>query len=89
MCWVSYRKTWNNKAWPLPLAWRPLLVLQPQVLSLTPLLGVWSRAAHLAEWQHIQNQSKLFKYLWGKPQTSSQERSVQLPCAAVCVKTQE
>lgn len=92
MCWVSYRKAWNNKTWPLPLAWRPrlaLLLLQPRVLSLTPLLGVWSRAAHVAEWQQIQSQPKPCKCLWENLQTNSQERSVQLPCIAVCVKTQE
>lgn len=29
MCWVSYWKACKNKAWPLPLAWGPLLLLQP------------------------------------------------------------
>lgn len=89
MCWVSYRKAWNNKAWPLPLAWSPLLLLQPRVLGLPPLLRVWNRAAHLAEWQQIRTSPNPSKCLWGKAQSSSQERSVQLPCIAACAKTQQ
>lgn len=44
MCSISYHKEQNNKAWPLPLAYTgrrvPLLalvLLQPLLLSLTPL----------------------------------------------------
>lgn len=58
MCWVSYRKAWNKKSWPLPLAWRPLLLLQPPGMSLTPSPGVWNRGRVAADPEPVQTLQK-------------------------------